>query len=361
MAIDAEAARRSRYAATIRNVLARHELAEVVDPPIERIAVALDDTGSTLVTVRSSEPIPETTALTERVSFRAEGDYVGVRPRHACATPGEGWFFLEASPSTVAAFGMLDGIGFPRPKRLTMDAREYGSSVVVSARLSFEGAIELDSTITQSFLRGVEEEAQRRVPARVGVAIEENQLVLRFVAESEPDVDRLLDMLATTLESDGISAAPAPYRTDRVVPASPIPATQGANFGTITLAPGFVPDPAEFSGSSGGPVDASTWAPSCVGFVSAQPDHVLVLSAPARELAWMVRSADDVTLVVELPTGELLCNDDYEDQDPLVVTENLPAGTYRIWVGSFAAGANHPYTLGISELASTVPSSLTPP
>ena len=71
----------------------------------------------------------------------------------------------------------------------------------------------------------------------------------------------------------------------------------------------------------------------------------------------MTKSEGDTTLVIQAPDGSYRCDDDTEDMNPLVEGAFAP-GTYKIWVGSYNEGEPSPYTLGISELANVVPSSL---
>jgi len=79
-----------------------------------------------------------------------------------------------------------------------------------------------------------------------------------------------------------------------------------------------------------------------------------------RIMAHATEPDADVTLVVQKPDGSYLCNDDLDigvSTDPLVEGA-FPAGTYKIWIGSYESGANEAYKLGISELSSVTPASL---
>ncbi|MCB9621236.1 MAG: hypothetical protein H6724_17480 [Sandaracinus sp.] len=134
-------------------------------------------------------------------------------------------------------------------------------------------------------------------------------------------------------------------------------AAGASNFGTVQLAAGFVPDPHTASGTSGGSIDASTWQAGCNGFVTQQPDHLFVASTAFANLRVMAHSQGDVTLVVQKPDGTYVCNDDGEGTDPIVEAA-FPAGTYKVWIGSYQAGTNSPYTLGFTELASVTAASL---
>ncbi|MCB9630809.1 MAG: peptidase S1 [Sandaracinus sp.] len=130
-----------------------------------------------------------------------------------------------------------------------------------------------------------------------------------------------------------------------------------ANFGAVTLAPGFVPDPSVHNGTSGGSVSASSVNPSCTGYVSARPDHLFNASGAFANLRILVNSSADTTLVVRRPDGTFVCNDDSDGTNPMVAG-NFPPGQYRIWVGSYQQGTNSPYKIGFTELASVTSAQL---
>ncbi len=137
------------------------------------------------------------------------------------------------------------------------------------------------------------------------------------------------------------------------------PAAGGSNFGTITLATGFTPDPHVASGTSGAGAtgrDASTLDGSCRGQIDSTPDHLFVATTAMGNLRIMANSASDTTLVVRKPDGTYACNDDGDGLNPIVAIQGAPAGTYQVFVGSYTEGENAPYKLGISELDSVTPS-----
>lgn len=150
--------------------------------------------------------------------------------------------------------------------------------------------------------------------------------------------------------------APAPAAEAAPAPAPAQPASAQAP--TVTLRPGFMPDPHTVQGTAGGPVDASSLSAGCVGHVSSDPSHVLQAEGTFSRLRIMAHSGTDTTLVVQRPDGTYSCNDDGEGLDPLVELTNAPAGTYRIWVGTWRPDASAPYTVGISEMSSVTPSRL---
>lgn len=175
-------------------------------------------------------------------------------------------------------------------------------------------------------------------------------------------------VLAALLACGGNSAPTPPVPTGPVVPPSVVaptappgvpgvvPAAPGAdsNFGTTTLATGFMPDPNIVAGRSGGARDASTLNAACNGWIDAnRPDHLFNATTPYTALRILGHSAQDITLVMQKPDGTFVCNDDSEMTDPILVPGAMPAGIYKIWVGSYQQGAFADYKLGFTELSST--------
>lgn len=116
----------------------------------------------------------------------------------------------------------------------------------------------------------------------------------------------------------------------------------------------FAPDPLTLRGISGGSVPgkkvagrAETANGLCVGFVDAQPDHILVLRDFFDFLRLEVRSPQDTTMILRGPGGTW-CNDDAKGKNPGISGQWL-AGKYRIWVGSFNKSSYYPYILRITK------------
>ncbi len=120
----------------------------------------------------------------------------------------------------------------------------------------------------------------------------------------------------------------------------------------LSLGAGFTPDPHIERGVTAGQIQASqmTQRQDCAGYISAQPNRVLVLGAPFPKLRIMVASETDTVLVIRKPDGSYFCND---DTDPGVimnptVEEQFAPGTYSVWVGTYGQGETAPYVLGIT-------------
>ena len=120
----------------------------------------------------------------------------------------------------------------------------------------------------------------------------------------------------------------------------------------ITLAAGE----AEVQGVTGGELSFLELAARdrrrklCLGYGRQAPDYLLELTAQQPRLRIAVESGGDTTLLVQGPEG-IDCNDNYrrEHQDAAVTANNLPAGTYRIWVGAFNRGDELSYTLRVFD------------
>ena len=133
-----------------------------------------------------------------------------------------------------------------------------------------------------------------------------------------------------------------------------VPALSNAqNFGSVSLATGFMPDPRMLSGTSGGGMNAQSMGGSCRGWVTPQPDHFMFLNTPMGWLRVFVRSGGDTTLIVRGPMPSMMtrCNDDRFGFNPAIDGSWAP-GQYHVWVGSYASGQMHPYQIGFTEIRS---------
>lgn len=133
------------------------------------------------------------------------------------------------------------------------------------------------------------------------------------------------------------------------------PAQAQPMFQNVKLSPAFSPNPMEIQGISGGSTPANqvagrsdTPTGSCVGFVTDQPGHTLVLTAFFNYLNLQVRSPHDTTLVIQGPGGTW-CNDDFYGKNPGISGQWLP-GTYKVWVGSYEKKQLHPYVIRLNKV-----------
>ena len=64
-----------------------------------------------------------------------------------------------------------------------------------------------------------------------------------------------------------------------------------------------------------------------------------------------VRSSTDTVILVNLPDGEWVCNDDYDGTSAAVLLDDPLSGNYNIWVGTFGSDVQEPAaTLYFTEL-----------
>lgn len=125
-----------------------------------------------------------------------------------------------------------------------------------------------------------------------------------------------------------------------------------ANFGSVTLAPGFTPDPHTVAILSGGGLSVSDMdlGPGCVGHVTEDPDYIVNFEGSSNRLRFFVEGDGDTGLVIGAPGKEFRCNDDSNGLDPMVTFENARPGQYNVWVASYASGENVEAALYVTEL-----------
>lgn len=134
------------------------------------------------------------------------------------------------------------------------------------------------------------------------------------------------------------------------------------NYGSVNLAPGFLPDPHTRSVTSGGSVSISNFLTGneCRGFATAAPDYRVQLTGNASFLRFFFVGQGDTTLVVNDAAGNWYCDDDsFSTLNPTIDLVNASSGTYDIWVGSFSSSAFVSGTLYVTELSSVNPTSTT--
>lgn len=169
-------------------------------------------------------------------------------------------------------------------------------------------------------------------------------------------ITELPHITASTLQAptNAVHARPGAGITPNAQPA----------FGTATLRPGFMPDPHVVAGRAGGPIAASNIDPSCRGYISAQPSHVVMTQASFPNFRVVVNAGHlDTTLVVMTANGQVFCNDDGgagAGTNPVVQLRTSP-GPLRIWVGTYSAAQSGPYNVGFTELGHITPATLPAP
>ncbi len=124
-------------------------------------------------------------------------------------------------------------------------------------------------------------------------------------------------------------------------------------YGSVSLASGFTPDPHTVKLRSGGSVDASNLGDSCRGYVASAPDYRVNYDGGSLPLIISANADVDVTLVVNDPNGNWVCDDDSgEGLNPSLRFEKPLSGQYDVWVGTYSDTSNENATLSVSELYS---------
>lgn len=139
------------------------------------------------------------------------------------------------------------------------------------------------------------------------------------------------------------------------------PTATGAS--SVTLAPGFAPDPTLVVGNAGGPVDATTFGAMCRGTIATTPNVTLTTTAMIPNLRVVVNAPSDTTLVVRLANGQVLCDDDSGGNLNPLVSGSFPPGQHQVYVGTFSpSDRGVGFTLGLTVNPSVTAGTLgTPP
>ena len=135
-------------------------------------------------------------------------------------------------------------------------------------------------------------------------------------------------------------------------------------YGRHMLAPGFSPAPFTQVALSGGDIDvkALQLGANCLGYAARDPDFAIEHSAPFDLVTFLIASASDTTLIMNLPNGSWACNDDTNGLNPALVLHRAEAGVYRIWIGSYAAETYEEAVLHVAEASpETLPTTATGP
>ena len=110
-----------------------------------------------------------------------------------------------------------------------------------------------------------------------------------------------------------------------------------ATYETVTLQPGFAPDPYTVAVLAGGATPVQLGG-ECRGYVhAAAADVDLRYQAGQYQLSIYATAQADITLIVNAPDGQWYCSDDYDGTNPAVVFPVPLTGTYNIWLGTYEA------------------------
>jgi hypothetical protein len=122
---------------------------------------------------------------------------------------------------------------------------------------------------------------------------------------------------------------------------------QQPTYGSVTLKSGFTPDPFSKQVVAGGPNE--TKLGGVKAFVANAPDFQLNYAAGSLPLTIHVESDADTTLLINLPDGTWVADDDSGGKlNPLLRFAQPQSGRYDIYVGTVGRG-NPPAMLFITE------------
>jgi hypothetical protein len=128
------------------------------------------------------------------------------------------------------------------------------------------------------------------------------------------------------------------------------------NYGSYDLASGFTPNPARYEVIAGGQIAASSLRAAGGGPCEAEniddhPDVRIRFDGDgARALRFTVDGdGADTTLAVHTPAGQWHCNDDGDDEDPIVELPGRP-GRYNVFVGTVTQGRYPEVELLVQEM-----------
>jgi hypothetical protein len=108
---------------------------------------------------------------------------------------------------------------------------------------------------------------------------------------------------------------------------------------TLNLTAGFTPDPRTVSVVAGGERSASELGPNCKGYISNSPDVRLNYTAGSVALTIKTESSTDSALVINLPDGSWVCDDDSNGNlDAKLRFPKPRSGQYDIWIASLTKG-----------------------
>ncbi len=118
----------------------------------------------------------------------------------------------------------------------------------------------------------------------------------------------------------------------------------------LTLAAGFTPDPRTLAVKAGGNVEVDDGVCD-YGYIAGSGTLSIAYTAGFLDLYVYAESDGDTMLLIETPSGELLCDDDsFGELNPLVHVEEPESGLYVVFVGSYSEGAYQVATVYVSEL-----------
>ena len=106
-----------------------------------------------------------------------------------------------------------------------------------------------------------------------------------------------------------------------------------ASLGFIDLASDFKDDQLVIPIAGGRQENAEGLGTGCYGLVADRPDVSINYSSGDFKLNFAVLSEIDTKLVINTPSGQWVCNDDYNLVNPRISFDDPQSGQYDIWIG----------------------------
>ena len=165
-----------------------------------------------------------------------------------------------------------------------------------------------------------------------------------------------------------LHATAAGLETDRnKLNRSFVDAFADANYGTLLVQAGRMPEGHRVAGIAGGPLDVAAVLDGCRGWVSHAPDYRIRWTGRAASLGFRfaptgtAASTDDTTLTVRTPGGRWFCDDDSAaGTDPMIIIDDPRPGNYTVWAGSYVKDAYIAGELRVLDSASVPPEDSAP-
>ena len=159
------------------------------------------------------------------------------------------------------------------------------------------------------------------------------------------------EIWVATYGQGGSSSADLRITTDNGPVCTEFDATGPAQMTLDPLTSGFGTSEASVTAGGGTPGGALSGQGTCTGWIPGEgPTARLSLSGGGNALNVAACSpSTDLTLIIQTPDGRLLCDDDTEDNQPVVRIPAAGAGDYGIFVGTYSEGERPSAMLKLSE------------
>ena len=113
-------------------------------------------------------------------------------------------------------------------------------------------------------------------------------------------------------------------------------------YGWVDLEEDFRPSPLEMEVKTFASRNANSLSTSCNGFIHQSRAHLGIkyFRPNHKPLSFFGASNIDLTLAVETPSKQIICNDDFSEEmgsSPGIIIANPEEGIYRLWLGAYSS------------------------